>query len=278
MNKKNHCIAAFLLACASGGASAEPRSDRKLPLWEAGLGGGVVSTPAYPGAETHSSRVLVLPFLIYRGEVLRSDQQGIGARLVNNDQVEFDIGFAASLPAHSDDVAARKGMPDLGTLIEFGPRVKLRIADIDPNSRLRFDLPLRAVIEVRGGVRRQGWTLEPRLVYDTHGEDKLWTAEAYIGAVAGDVRINRYFYEVRPEFATADRPAYRADGGLMLIRTGLFATRKVHPDVRVFGFVRYESYAGAANRDSPLMKHATGSSAGIGLAWTLGRSTARAHD
>jgi outer membrane scaffolding protein for murein synthesis (MipA/OmpV family) len=278
MHKKNCSIAALLLACASGGASAAPPTDRNLPLWEAGLGAGAVSTPAYPGAETHSSRVLVLPFLIYRGEVLRSDQQGIGARLVNNDQVEFDIGFAASLPAHSNDVAARSGMPDLGTLIEFGPRVKLRIADIDPNSRLRFDLPLRAVIEVRGGVRRQGWTLEPRLVYETHGEDKLWTAEAYLGAVVGDVRINRYFYEVRPEFATADRPAYRADGGLMLIRTGLFATRRVHPDLRLFGFVRYESYAGAANRDSPLMKRATGSSAGLGLAWTLGRSTSRAHD
>jgi outer membrane scaffolding protein for murein synthesis (MipA/OmpV family) len=278
MHKKNFSIAALLLAGASASASAEPPSASKLPLWEAGLGIGAVSTPAYPGAETHSSRGLVLPFLIYRGEVLRSDQGGIGARLVNTDAVEFDIGFAASLPAHSKDVAAREGMPDLGTLIEFGPRVKLRIADIDANSRLRFDLPLRAVIEARGGVRRQGWTLEPRLVYETHGPDKLWTFDAHLGAVFGDERINSYFYEVRPEFARPDRPAYHADGGLMLVRTGLFASRRVNPDVRLFGFVRYESYAGAANRDSPLMKRAVGSSAGIGLAWTLGRSTTRAHD
>jgi outer membrane scaffolding protein for murein synthesis (MipA/OmpV family) len=277
MFKKKIAVATLFLASAGAGWAAPP-AETNLPLWEAGLGAGMVSTPAYPGAETHSSRGLLLPFLIYRGEVLRSDQQGIGARLVNNDQVEFDIGFAASLPAHSNDVAARSGMPDLGTLVEFGPRVKLRLADIDANSRLRFDLPLRAVIEARGGLRRQGWTLEPRLVYETHGEDKLWTAEAHVGAVFGDARINRYFYEVRPEFARDDRPAYHAEGGLMLLRTGLFATRRVHPDVRLFGFVRYESYAGAANQDSPLMKRAVGTSAGFGLAWTLGRSTSRAHD
>jgi outer membrane scaffolding protein for murein synthesis (MipA/OmpV family) len=276
MFTKKFAVATLFLA--SAGAWAAPPADRNLPLWEAGLGAGVVSTPAYPGAETHSSRGLVLPFLIYRGEVLRSDQGGIGARLVNTDALEFDIGFAASLPAHSKDVAARSGMPDLGTLVEFGPRVKLRLADIDANSRLRFDLPLRAVIEARDGLRRQGWTLEPRLVYETHGEDKRWTAEAHVGAVFGDARINRYFYEVRPEFARGDRPAYHAEGGLMLLRTGLFATRRVHPDVRLFGFVRYESYAGAANQDSPLMKRAVGTSAGFGLAWTLGRSTARAHD
>jgi outer membrane scaffolding protein for murein synthesis (MipA/OmpV family) len=276
MHKKQFTVAALFLA--SAGVWAAPPSEPKLPLWEAGIGAGAVTTPAYPGAEAHSSRGLLLPFLIYRGEVLRSDQGGIGARLVNTDALEFDIGFAASLPAHSKDVAARDGMPDLGTLVEFGPRVKVRLADIDANSRLRFDLPLRAVIEARDGLRRQGWTLEPRLVYETHGEDKLWTAEAHAGAVFGDARINRYFYEVRPQYARDDRPAYHADGGLMLWRTGVFATRRVHPDVRLFGFVRYESYAGAANRDSPLMKRAVGSSAGFGLAWTLGRSTARAHD
>jgi outer membrane scaffolding protein for murein synthesis (MipA/OmpV family) len=249
-----------------------------LPLWELGVGAGAVTTPAYPGAETHSTRGLVLPFLIYRGKVLRSDQGGIGARLLNTDTVEFDVGFAASLPASSDDVAARAGMPDLGTLIEFGPRVKLRIADLSPTSRLRVELPLRAVIEARGGLRRQGWTLEPRLVYTTRSPDGRWSGDAHIGVVAGDAAINRYFYEVRPEFATAQRPAYRAGAGLMLIRTGVFASYKLNDDVRLFGFLRYESYAGAANRDSPLMRQNTGTSAGLGVAWTLARSAARASD
>lgn len=272
--KKN--LIGVIAACLFAPAFAQDAA--RQPLWEAGIGAGWVDTPAYPGANTQSHRGLVVPFLIYRGEVLRSDQQGIGARLLHSDTTEFDIGFAASLPAHSTDVGARAGMPDLGTLIEFGPRLKLRLADIGARGRLRFELPLRAVMEVKSGVRRQGWTIEPRLVYGTRDDAGKWSGEAQLGAVFGDTRINRYFYAVQPQFATANRPAYDARGGLMLVRTGLFGYYRIDRDLRAFGFTRYETYAGAANRDSPLLKKSTGFSVGIGLAYTLGRSHAPAHE
>jgi MipA family protein len=242
------------------------------PLWELGVLGGAASTPAYPGSSDHSRRGLLLPFLIYRGDVIRADQSGIGVRLVNNDRMEFDVGLAASLPARSDDVAARAGMPDLGPLLEFGPRLKVRLVDFTPASRLRLDLPLRAVIEARSGLRTQGFTFEPKVVFEARGPQGAWTFDANAGLVLGDRKINRYFYEVAPEFATAARPVYAADPGLMLMRTGASGSRLVHPDLRVFGFVRYERYAGAANRDSPLMKRDNGVSAGVGFAWTIKRS------
>lgn len=270
---------AVLAAIALGatcGAAAEPE-PRNLPLWEAGIGAAGFSTPAYPGADDRSTRGLVLPFFLYRGKVLRADQDGVGARLLNTDQVEFDIGFSGALPAHSDDVDARRGMPDLGTLVEFGPRVKIKFADLGEAGRLRADLPLRAVIEGRGGLRRQGWTMEPRLVWETRGDGARWTLDAQLAAVVGDRRINRYFYEVAPRYATAQRPAYRADAGLLLVRTGLGGTWRVNPDVRLFGFLRYESYAGSANEDSPLLRKSTGTSAGMGLAWTFARSATRAY-
>jgi outer membrane protein len=266
--------ASFLPGLAA--AQTQP-TERNLPLWEAGIGAAAFSTPAYPGADDRSNRGLVLPYLIYRGQVLRADQNGIGARLLDTDKLEFDIGFAGSLPAHADDVDARRGMPDLGTLVEFGPRVRYRFADLGEQGRFRVELPLRAVIEARGGLRRQGWTAEPRLVWEKRGEAARWTIEAQLGAVFGDSRINRYFYEVAPQYATAERPAYHADSGLMLVRTGLFGTLRLNPDLRMFGFVRYESYAGAANQDSPLMKKNTGASAGIGFAWTFARSQQRAR-
>ena len=274
-------VAAFLIP-AGLAYSAEPAAEptatgRDLPLWEAGIGAAAFSTPAYPGADDRSNRGLVLPFVIYRGKTFRADQNGVGARLLNTDKVEFDIGFSGSLPAHSDDVDARAGMPDLGTLVEFGPRVKYKFADLGEAGRMRFELPLRAVIEARSGLRRQGWTMEPRLVWEQRGEGARWTMEAQLGAVFGDRRINRYFYEVQPQYATAERAAYRADGGLLLVRTGLFGTWRVNPDVRLFGFVRYETYSGAANEDSPLMKKSSGASAGLGFAWTFARSAARAR-
>ena len=258
-------------------AAAQQSAAPALPLWEAGVAGGALSTPAYPGAAERSSRVLALPFLIYRGEVLRSDTSGIGARLLRTDRVEFDVGFAASLPARSDTGAARAGMPDIGLLVEFGPRVKLLLSNPTPTSRLRLELPLRAVMELHGGVRRQGTTFEPKLVLETRESGSPWTYDASIGLVMGDRAINRYFYEVQPQYATPARPAYGARSGLMLVRAGLSASYRLNSDVRVFGYVRQESYAGAANRDSPLMKKGSGASIGAGFMWTLGRSSSPAR-
>ena len=87
--------------------AAEP-DVRNLPLWEAGVGAAAFSTPAYPGASDRSNRWLVVPFLLYRGKVLRADQEGVGARLLDTDKVEFDVGFAGALPAHSNDVDVRR--------------------------------------------------------------------------------------------------------------------------------------------------------------------------
>ena len=271
--------AALAAACAllSLPAFAQSADESRLPLWEFGVGAFGVTTPAYPGADDRSGRVLALPYLLYRGEVLRADQSGVGARLFRSERTEFDIGLAGALPSESDDVESRSGMPDLGTLFEFGPRLKIKLADLSPTSRLRAELPLRAVIEARGGLRRQGWTFEPRLAYETRGLPGTaagpWSFEANASVVFGDKRLNRYFYEVAPQYATTSRPAYEADAGLVLARVGLFATRQMNPDVRVFGFVRYESYAGSANRDSPLHLKNSGASAGIGFAWTLARSS-----
>ncbi|UUZ50426.1 MipA/OmpV family protein [Massilia sp. B-10] len=64
--------------------------------------------------------------------------------------------------------------------------------------------------------------------------------------VFGNRKINQYFYEVQPQYATAERPAFDAGAlGLMLVRTGASASRLVTPDLRLFGFVRYETYATA---------------------------------
>jgi outer membrane scaffolding protein for murein synthesis (MipA/OmpV family) len=210
--------------------------------------------------------------------VFRADQSGIGARVFSSDAAELDIGLAASLPARSNDVDARAGMPNLGALAEFGPRLKLRLARFDDYSGLRVDLPLRAVIEVRGGLRQQGYTFEPRLLYERRSPDGKWKFDTHVAAVMGDGKINRYFYEVRPEYATATRPAYSARSGLILARVGVSAARVVNRDLRLYGFLRAENYGVGANDNSPLHRRDTGLSAGVGLAWTWMRSAALAND
>ena len=63
----------------------------------------------------------------------------------------------------------------------------------------------------------------------------------------------------------------------MLLRAGASASRMLGNDLRLFGYVRHESYAGAANRDSPLMQKRSGASAGLAFAWTIKRSAQAAR-
>ncbi|RZA33649.1 MAG: MipA/OmpV family protein [Lysobacteraceae bacterium] len=271
---KAACCTCLLVSSAS---YAQSSAEGNLPLWEIGLGAAALSTPSYPGSDERENRVLVFPNIVYRGQVLRADRSGINARLFSSDRAELDVGFAGALPSDSDDVDERAGMPDLGPLVEFGPRLKVRLADLGNNRRLRLEVPLRAVIEARGGLHGRGYTFEPRLAYEMAGARGLWTLETNLSVVLGDRRINRHFYEVAPQYATAARPAYAADSGLLLTRLGLFGSRRINEDVRVFGYLRVESYKGTANRDSPLHVKDSGVSGGVGVMWTFKRSAARAR-
>jgi outer membrane scaffolding protein for murein synthesis (MipA/OmpV family) len=268
--------ATALLVLAAPVFAQQPAPD--LPLWELGLFGGAASTPAYPGADDRSARALVLPLVIYRGKVLRADRSGVGARLLNTERVELDVGFALSLPARSDDVAARAGMPDLKSLLEFGPRLKVLLTEPTATSRVRLELPLRAPVELGHGFQRQGLVFEPRLVFETADTGGKWQADANAGAVFGNAALNRYFYEVAPQYATATRPAYQAGGGLMMTRLGASLSRRLSPDWRIFGFTRYDNYTHAANRDSPLFRRNSGLSVGLGFTWTARRSVERAWE
>jgi outer membrane scaffolding protein for murein synthesis (MipA/OmpV family) len=264
-----------------GAASAQqvaPTPAPDLPLWEAGLFGGAATTPAYPASDDRSTRGVVLPMLIYRGKVVRADRSGVSARLLNTERVDLDLGFALSLPARSGDVTARTGMPDLNSLLEFGPRLKVLLTDPSASNQVRLELPLRVPLELGNGFKRQGLVFEPRVVFETSGSNRQWQAEANIGVVIGSARLNQYFYDVAPQYANATRPAYQAEGGLMMSRFGVSLSHALTPDWRVFAFTRYDNYTHAANRDSPLFRKNSGMSLGVGFAWTAYRSSARAWE
>ena len=89
----------FALTCAVFSSLANAQVEPNLeatdrPLWEAGLSGIGLSSPAYPGAADRSSRGLLLPWFIYRGPIFRADESTVGARLVKTETVQFDVGFA----------------------------------------------------------------------------------------------------------------------------------------------------------------------------------------
>ncbi len=245
------------------------------PLWEAGLLGFSASQNAYPGASERTQKTLVLPWLIYRGPFLRADRGSVGLRAVRTPEFELDLGFAAALGASSEKVQARSGMPDLGLLLEAGPKLRWNLAE-QGALRWRADLPLRAVFDASDSMKMRGWSLEPALQLEHRGE--TWMSSWSVAALLGNRRLADTFYGVAPVYATIERPAYEARAGLIAWRANLAVSRALAKDWRVFGFTRLESLAGAANRASPLVQRHSGVSFGIGLSWSGWRSDQSAAD
>jgi outer membrane protein len=250
-----------------------PEAAAGRPLWEAGLLGLAVTQPAYPGSEDRVSRLLGLPFLIYRGKYLRAERGNVGLRALKTPRSELDLGFAATLGSHSSDIAVRQGMTDLGMLIEFGPRLKINLGDLaNGRSHSRFQFPLRVVIDVSNGFVSRGIAFEPQWVRDTRLPGR-WFVSTELGMLFGDTKLADTFYGVSPVDATPTRNSYAARSGLFALRAGLFASHALTPDVRLFSSFRVESLAGAANRDSPLVRRHVG-----GVTWTLARSEQPAEE
>ncbi len=261
-------------------ARAEPAPDEPIsrvpqqPLWEAGLFGLGISQPAYPGADEHVNRLLGLPYVIYRGTYLRAERGGVNLRALQSPRSELDVGFAASLGSHAADIAARRGMADLGTMIEVGPRLSVKLDDAG-NTRLRF--ALREVIDVSHGFATRGIAFEPQ--WETGRRlPGGWFVSTQLGALFGDSQLGDTYYGVTSAEATASRASYSAKGGLIALRAGLLAAHMLTSDVRLFCILRVESTAAAANRDSPLLRRNAGWGAGVGLSWALARSSRYAVD
>ena len=263
-----------LAARAQTAATAEPAQ----PLWEIGVGAVAASQPAYPGSATNTSRAIALPFVIYRGELIRADQDTVGVRALKSPRYELDVGFSASLGSSANDVPERIGMANIGTLVEFGPRLKINLGDVSQGrSGARLDLPLRGVFDISNSFANRGISFEPQLSFDVPLPGG-WRGGVGLSAIFGTQKLNETFYTVTAAEALASRPAYTAQAGLLSTRASFGASKKLTPDLRALGFVRLDSVAGAANSGSSLITKTTGASIGVGLAYTFGRSSKTGAD
>lgn len=254
-------------------AQTVPTGEPAQPLWEIGIGAVAASQPAYPGAASNTSRAIALPFFIYRGEVVRAEQGNVGLRAIKTPRYELDIGFSASLGSSANDVPERIGMADIGTLVEFGPRLKINLGDISQGrSGVRLDLPVRGVFDLSNRFANRGISFEPQLSFDVPLPGG-WRGGVGLSAIFGTQKLNETFYTVTAAEALANRPAYNAEAGLLSTRASFGASKKLTPDLRVLGFVRLDSTAGSANSSSSLITRNTGASIGVGLAYTFARSS-----
>lgn len=248
---------------------------QEQPLWEVGAGGFAVQLPAYRGALESTHDVLPIPYVVYRGEYLKADRDGVRGVLFDSDRYELNVSFAASPPVNSSSVKVRQGMPDLSASVEVGPSLDIKLWESATNGvRLRMFLPVRAAFTLESDPQFIGWQITPRLNLDIDNPLGLqgWTLGTVGGPIFGSQEQHAYFYSVAPSFSSATRPVFEAKAGFAGIQV-ISALWKRFPNFWAGGFVRYDNVSGAVFEDSPLITQKSGFSGGVAITWVLGKSS-----
>jgi outer membrane protein len=272
-----------MIGAASAQEEATPPGQPQLPLWELRLGGAALYAPDYPGSEDSHWRGIGAPLFVYRGERIRigSDEPTSVARAiaVETRRFELDLSVDANYGAESDDNEARTGMPDLETQLEIGPQLTLNIADTGWNEegrrRLRLLLPVRHV----GATDFQsydelGFLFQPTLTYRRQwpGDRRMSFSTSFAGTWATE-GVQDYYYQVDAPYATADRPAYDAQGGYLGAHIQVSGVREIKPGLNVYLTYRVRNLSGAANADSPMHRADTTQAFSVSVVWTALRSS-----
>ena len=250
-------------------------ADEK-PLWEAGLGIGALSFPDYRGSDQTHFYPLPVPYLVYRGDFLKADRNGVRGELFNRPYAELNFSVNATVPVNSNDDHARRGMPNLRPTIEVGPSLDIHLWR-SSDEHLKFDavLPVRIPITVERSPQVIGWNFAPRLNLDVQDVARHagWNFGVGAGPLFAARKYHEYFYSVDSQFATADRPAFDAKGGYSGTEF-ITALSKRFPKYWVGAYIRYDALQGAAFEDSPLVKQKYYIAGGVGIAWMI-RESAR---
>lgn len=265
----------LIAAVAAAIAAAMPRTARaaELPLWEAGAGVAVLDFPDYRGSDERHILVLPIPYLVYRGDFLKSDRESIRGQFYKDNRLDLHMSVNGSIPVDSGDNLARRGMPDLDPTLEIGPNLTVMLLHSD-TTHLNLRFPARAVIATDLSYARDvGWVFQPQINVDFY--DRFpgpgWNLGFAAGPLFGNKRYHNYYYGVAPQFATPERPAYDAGGGYGGLQW-IAALSKRFPSYWVGGFVRLDTLAGATFEASPLVRQNESFAAGFAIAWILGKS------
>ncbi|HKI61348.1 MAG TPA: MipA/OmpV family protein [Mariprofundaceae bacterium] len=260
-----------MLVSMCGGLTSPAVADESLPRWEAGVAVGVASLPQYMGSDERYTIALPLPFVIYRGDRVNLDRNGLRADLFGNNGLSVDASLSAGLPVRNTN-RARAGMPALHFSLQAGPRINWRVYENEAGE-WTLRLPWRGVMDVKGNYL--GWVSEPDVKVQLHPAEDV-SLRLFAGALLASRKYNASYYSVDPIYATGKRPAYQARGGLHSLSVGGAVFWTINNRLRLFSSVRYRNLSSGVVADSPLVKTPHYLSGVVGLAWSFYQSDERA--
>ena len=163
---------------------------------------------------------------------------------------------------------------------QLGPKLRVQIKTWADGSLLRAGLSARAAYSATdiNAITHRGFVYEAELTYqrpDFLRERLDFFASA--SAIMGSQKYLDYLYSVPQAFATADRPTYTAQAGLLEtnIQTGLsYRTKSKKHKFLLSGQLGRLDWASVA--DSPLVKSKVDVTLGFAWVWTFFESKQKA--
>lgn len=252
-------------------------SSKALPLLEFGIGAVAADVPDYPGAGHNTTHTVPFPAGIYRGDVLRADEDGgARARFLNTELLEINMSVGGSLPADSEENPDRVGMPDLDTMLEVGPGLIVHLIKPSPTSKIKLSLNIPVRFAFSTDLKNwddRGFIFNP-LLYYIHEDVPFKKMIFFFGLDTSFAtkRMMDYFYTVAPQYSTTARSTYYAKGGYLGTGTNIGFAYSFKNEVSLFGGLRQSFYSGASNLESPLLVSRNNTSIGIGVVWWFWKS------
>ena len=249
----------------------------KEPLWEIGVVGASIYIPHYRGSDEYTWWALPMPYIIYRGDVIRATREGVRGIFFNSADFESSISVFGNPPV-PDDNEAREGMPDLDALFEIGPSLKWFIFGRNPIQKLYLMGSLRAASSINfdGGVNfeYQGFNGEFNLIYHDRQFYKNHGFKYFIkaGLNMADHKLNSYFYDVPTMYVTSDRSAFQSDGGYAGFSLTVSIQQDITKNIAIGFYSRWDNLNGTVYADSPLVREDNNFVGGCALIWKMAHS------
>lgn len=259
-------IIALCLICSNSIAAEEIQKK-----WELGIGIGDITSPDYRGSDEYRNYIAPIPYIIYRGKYIQSDRDGIRGNIFKSDRVEFTFSATATISQRADENKARENMPELGSTVEIGPALNIKLNDGNSSESLVLQLPIHAVTAVTGSERGlHGLVFAPQLMYRNNSHS--WQFTNRLGISFASQRYHDYYYSVDQEFVTPERSFFNAPGGY----SGIFTQAAISRSLDIFDkntklafFLRYENINNTAFIDSPLIKTDHVLRGGFAFVWVI---------
>ena len=253
-----HITLAGALLCSAFGAedsNADPGDDS----WRFALGGGVVSTPKFPGSKDLKTEVVPLISATYGrffvGAVPGSGTPaGVGVNLYQDSHWRLGAALSADIfsPRKESDDSHLRGLGDIN-----------RTARAGVFASYTYDwLSIRANVASDILNKKQGTTAGLEVEASYHPTDQL-TLTAGPGITCADRQYMKTFFGVDAEqSARSGLPAFDAKSGVSNVRFSVGANYQFDPHWSVGARFSAAKLRGAA-ADSPITEKATQNTTGL---------------